>query len=263
VRLARLMAFTFSEIPIDVFLPCPNCCSCFEVGGERCQWPDQHRDPQGNATRNTHRTASPRNLLLRADKDLSRCRGIAESHSVIRRLCGRLAILIALSLGAGPAWTAALPGEYRIKAAYLLNFARYVEWPAARLPIGSPLRLCVLGRDPFGGALIGLEGRQVNGHEMRLHQIEGVDQAGGCHLVFIADSEARRFGLLLRGLAGKGVLSVSDADGFAEAGGSIGLVVEDGRVRFDINQATLQRDGLKASSQLLRLGRRVLGVKGF
>ncbi len=182
---------------------------------------------------------------------------------MIRRPFGRLAFLIALNLGAGTAWTAAPPGEYQIKAAYLLNFARYMEWPAARLPIGALLRLCVLGRDPFGGALMGLEGRQVNGHEMRLRQIEGVDQAGDCHLVFIADSEERRLGLLLRGLAGKGVLSVSDADGFAEAGGGIGLVVEDGRVRFDINHAALQRDGLRASSQLLRLGRNVLGVRGF
>ena len=106
---------------------------------------------------------------------------------MIRRPFGRLAFLIALNLGAGPAWTAAPPGEYQIKAAYLLNFARYVEWPAARLPIGALLRLCVLGRDPFGGALMGLEGRQVNGHEMRLRQIEGVDQAGDCHLVFIAE----------------------------------------------------------------------------
>lgn len=182
---------------------------------------------------------------------------------MIRRLSGNIVFFIVLSLGAGPAWAAAPPGEYQIKAAYLLNFARYVEWPAARLPVGSPLRLCVLGRDPFGGALIGLEGRQVNGHEMRLRQIEGVDQAGDCHLVFIADSEERRLGLLLRGLAGKGVLSVSDTDGFAEAGGSIGLVVEDGRVRFDINQAALLRDGLRASSQLLRLGRNVLSVRGF
>ena len=181
---------------------------------------------------------------------------------MIRRLSGNIVFFIVLSLGAGPAWAAAPPGEYQIKAAYLLNFARYVEWPAARLPVGSPLRLCVLGRDPFGGALAGLEGRQVNGHEMRLRQIEGVDQAGDCHLVFISDSEERRLGLLLRGLAGKGVLSVSDTDGFAEAGGNIGLLVEDGRVRFDINHSALQRDGLRASSQLLRLGRNVLGVRG-
>ncbi|HNO87252.1 MAG TPA: YfiR family protein, partial [Rhodocyclaceae bacterium] len=64
-------------------------------------------------------------------------------------------------------------------------------------------------------------------------------------------------------LAGRGVLTVSDIDGFAEAGGGIGLVTEEDRVRFDINQAALTRDTLKASSQLLRLGRNVFGLKGL
>jgi len=69
-------------------------------------------------------------------------------------------------------------------------------------------------------------------------------------------------GLILRGLALRGVLTVSDIEGFAEAGGCIGLVTEDERVRFDINQASLQRDSLRASSQLLRLGRNLIGTKG-
>lgn len=172
----------------------------------------------------------------------------------------RLAVLAAAGLGSAVA-LAMPPGEYQIKAAYLLNFARYVEWPAARLASGMPLRLCVVGRDPFGGALAGVEGRQVNGHEVRVRQVDGAEQAADCHIVFIADSEERRLGVLLRGLAVRSVLTVSDIDGFAEAGGAIGLVVEDERVRFDINQAVLLRDGLRASSQLLRLGRSVFGLK--
>lgn len=168
-----------------------------------------------------------------------------------------MALCLAGSLG----WTATPPGEYQIKAAYLLNFARYVEWPAARLPGGAPLRLCVLGRDPFGGALVGLEGRLINAHEVRVRQVDGVESAVDCHIVFIADSEERRVGPILRSLAARGVLTVSDIDGFAEAGGDIGLITEDSRVRFDINQASLLRNGLRASSQLLRLGRNVFGMK--
>lgn len=151
--------------------------------------------------------------------------------------------------------------EYQIKAAYLLNFARYVEWPAQRLAAVKPLRVCVLGRDPFGGALTGLEGRQVNGREVRARQLDGPDQAGDCHVVFISDSEERRVTGLLRLLSNRGLLLVSDIDGFAEAGGSIGLVTEEGRVRFEINQASLFRDGLRASAQLLRLARSVYGVR--
>lgn len=152
-------------------------------------------------------------------------------------------------------------GEYQIKAAYLLNFARYVEWPATRLPPGAPLRICVLGRDPFGGALEGLEGRQVQGREVRVRQADSLDQTADCHIVFISGSEERRMGPILRGLADRAVLTVSDIDGFVEAGGGIGLVIEDQRVRFDINQGPLLRDNLRASSQLLRLGRQVLGAE--
>lgn len=131
-----------------------------------------------------------------------------------------------------------------------------------RLLAGAPLRLCVLGRDPFGGALGSLDGRQVHGHEVRVRLVDSVEQATECHIVFVSDSEERRMGLILRGLALRGVLTVSDIEGFAEAGGCIGLVTEDERVRFDINQASLQRDSLRASSQLLRLGRNLIGTKG-
>lgn len=169
--------------------------------------------------------------------------------------------VVLLCLAGAPAAVATPSAEYQIKAAYLLNFARYVEWPAARLPPAQALRVCVLGRDPFAGALSALEGRQVNGREVRVRQLEGADQAGDCHVVFIADSEERRLAAMLRMLASRGLLLVSDIDGFAEAGGSIGLVTEDGRVRFDINQASLQRDGLRASAQLLRLARSVHGAR--
>jgi hypothetical protein len=170
-------------------------------------------------------------------------------------------LVVLLSLASGAPLAAPPPGEYQIKAAYLLNFARYVEWPAARLAAAQALRVCVLGRDPFGGALSALDGRQINGREVRIRQLEGIDLAGECHVVFISDSEERRLGSMLRVLASRGLLLVSDLDGFAEAGGSIGLVTEDGRVRFDINQASLQRDGLRASAQLLRLARSVHGAR--
>lgn len=176
-----------------------------------------------------------------------------------------LRVLLLVLLAVASLWLvpsrAGPPSEYQIKAAYLLNFVRYVEWPPARLPSAAPLRLCVLGRDPFGDALASIDGRQVNGHEVRVRLLDSVPLSGDCHLLFIADSEERRVGLILRSIAGRAVLTVSDIDGFAEAGGGIGLVVEEGRVRFDINQEALQREGLRASSQLLRHGRNVFGLK--
>lgn len=170
-------------------------------------------------------------------------------------------LLCSLALASGGLLQAAPPTEYQVKAAYLLNFARYVEWPAAKLAPGAPLQFCVLGRDPFGGALSAFDGRQVQGHEARVRRIDDAERAGECHVLFVSESEERRVPGLLRGLAAQPVLTVSDIDGFAEAGGAIGLFNEDERVRFDINLTMLQRAGLKASAQLLRLGRNVIGAK--
>lgn len=190
------------------------------------------------------------------------CGASEEDEVSVLRVLRRLfltfwALAGSMSAGAGSLLP---PGEYQVKAAYLVNFMRYVDWPVARVGPATPMRMCLLGRDPFGAALAALEGQQVNGRELRVRQIDGVDAVGECHLLFIADSEERRVGLILRALAGKSVLSVSDIDGFVEVGGAIGLLVSEGRVRFDINASTLGRDGLRASSRLLRLARNVLGA---
>ena len=168
-----------------------------------------------------------------------------------------LRILFALMLGL-PLGLAAQspPSEYQLKAAFLLNFARYAEWPA--LPAGT-LKICLLGRDPFGAALSSLEHRQVQGREVRVLVLGSIAQASGCQVLFISDSEERRAGTLLRSLENSAVLTVSDIEGFVDEGGSIGFVFVDDRIRFDINNQVIQREGMKLSAQLLRLARRVIG----
>jgi hypothetical protein len=170
-------------------------------------------------------------------------------------------LLLGLALLGAGVCRAMPPTEYQLKAAFLLNFARYVEWPQAKLGTGLPIRICVIGRDPFNGALVALDGRQAQTHDVRVRAVDTVEQAGDCHVLFVSESEERRVASILRGAAGKSVLTVSDIDGFAEAGGAIGLFNDDDRVRFDINLGTLQRDGLKANAQLLRLGRNLVGAK--
>ncbi len=156
----------------------------------------------------------------------------------------------------------AAPTEYQLKAVFLLNFARYTTWPEATLPGDEAIDICVLGRDPFGPHLAGLESRQAQGHAVRVRYLESPADAGACKVVFIAASEQRRLNVILRDLAGTPVLTVSDIEGFVEAGGAIGFVTQDDRVRFDINRDTLRRDKLKLSAQLLKLARRLLGDGG-
>lgn len=171
---------------------------------------------------------------------------------------GLLALAAAITVLARPA--AALDvQEYEVKAAYLYNFARFVEWPA--LPEGS-LQVCIVGRDPFGPALAGLEGRSVQGRTVRVRRDVAVSDLGACQIAFISDSEERRLPMILRTAAGQPVLVVSDIEGFADGGGMIGLALADQKVQFDVNLAPIRQSGLKVPAQVLKLARQVLNPKG-
>jgi hypothetical protein len=175
---------------------------------------------------------------------------------------GTLAILLVLA--ASPAGGAEpKPTEYEVKAIYLYNFARFVEWPA-----GAPEReggrdaerftICVLGRDPFGQVLDRvLAGETLHGRRAAAKRISGAREASGCELVFISESERGGLGETLRLLREKSILTVSDMDDFSTSGGMIQLVLEDERVRFEVNLAAATKAGLRLSSELLKVARAV------
>jgi hypothetical protein len=142
--------------------------------------------------------------------------------------------------------------EYLVKAAFLYNFAKLTEWPAAK-KTGGRFLLCVLGADPFAGALDAIAGKTVG--ERVVAVIRGIDatQAQQCHLVFIGESEAARLSQHLDVLRDRPVLTVSDLPNFSRAGGLIGLKVVDARIRFAVNVAAARRVGLVFSSRLLQL----------
>jgi len=152
--------------------------------------------------------------------------------------------------------------EYQVKAAFIYNFAKFVEWPAdAAAARGGNFSVCIIGQDPFGAAFASVEGRLVSGRPLRVRRDVRLDDALGCQIAFIAESEERRYQALLKILETAPILTISDIEGFAEAGGAVGLFVLDKRLKFDANFATLQRTNLKASSQVLRLARTVYGIK--
>ena len=175
---------------------------------------------------------------------------------MLRRLISLL-LMLTMALPAG-----AVPTEYQLKAVFLLNFARYATWPEQSLPEGGPIDICVLGRDPFGPHLAGLESRQAQGRNVRILYPATATESRQCDVVFVSGSEQRRLNVTLRELADAPVLTVSDIEGFVEAGGAIGFVTEDDRVRFDINRDALDRDHLKLSAQLLKLARKLIGDGG-
>jgi hypothetical protein len=149
--------------------------------------------------------------------------------------------------------------EYQMKAAFVYNFAKFVEWPAdAFNGAGAPLSICILGRNPFGRSLVDtIEGQAVNGRKLVVVEISDAKQASRCQVVFVSASEQKRLRATLADLSVASTLTIGDVEGFGEAGGIIHLVLEDGRVRFRINEKVAERQRLRISSKLLSLAAEV------
>lgn len=178
--------------------------------------------------------------------------------AVLNNIRGKVyvAVVAALCLAAAPAGYAehTLSREYEIKAAFLYNFLKFVEWPEeAYTDENSPGTICVLGADPFGEAFDVIEGKTARGRSIRVRRIRGVAGAGECHILFIGSSEASRLKEVFRAAEGEGVLTVGETKDFARSGGAVNFFIKKDKVRFEINVDAVEKAGLKMSSKLLNL----------
>jgi len=167
-------------------------------------------------------------------------------------------VVAILTLGsiraATPALASPAVAEYRLQAAFLLNFARFAQWPATTWPSAtSPLIIGVLGRDPFGGALAALQGQTIGRHPVRVRHFASSAALGDCQLLYISASEAPQLDALLRALRRRPILLVSDIPRFAERGGHIQLFNRQNKLRFRVNLRSLAAAKLTLSSKLLQL----------
>jgi hypothetical protein len=146
--------------------------------------------------------------------------------------------------------------EYQVKAAFLYNFGKFVEWPAEPpADSGNFFAVCILGRDPFGSALEEIMGGEsIREHPILIRRAQEPSDLKSCHLLFISSSEQNRLPEILRTVGGMGVLTVGETPGFTQNGGIIGLMLKNNKIRFTINTAAAKQAGLKLSSQLLNLG---------
>ncbi|MEA2239969.1 MAG: hypothetical protein QOC81_4693 [Thermoanaerobaculia bacterium] len=170
-------------------------------------------------------------------------------------------LLVALIAAGSPATTAQAQtavNEYQVKAAYILNFARYVEWPADVLPASSPLTIAIIGDDPFGGALDDLQRtKSANGHPILLRHFHWNEVITQSEIVYISSSEDAHLPQILRFLGNQSVLTISDIDRFSLRGGIIEFRMVGNRVRFDIDRKSAIAARLSISSKLLSLARAV------
>lgn len=167
----------------------------------------------------------------------------------------RLACAVVLGLLGRSGAVEAAPDEAAVQAAFVLNFAKFTEWPPASQPARQgAMLLCQFGmREELTQAFRALEGRPLQGVPIQWRKVNRLDEARACHVLFIAES-----GLSLVQLGGLPVLTVSDLPGFAQQGGVIGLVRQSGRLRFEVNRAVAQTAGLRLSADLLSLAMTVL-----
>ena len=150
--------------------------------------------------------------------------------------------------------------EYQVKAAFLFHFAQMVEWPADTLgPDTRPMIFCTTGEDGIAAALEAIvPGKQIATHPIELRRVNSKADFQDCHLVFIGGRDSRRALSIVNRLQDSSVLLVGESEGFAQQGGAIEFLLQNNKVRFDINVSAAQRARLKISSRLLLLARTVI-----
>jgi YfiR/HmsC-like len=146
------------------------------------------------------------------------------------------------------------PTDYDVKAVYLYNFGRFVEWPASVTAKSDSFTVCVLGQDPFGPVLDAtLAGETIGGKSVAAKRISNPQETGSCQIVFLSSSEHSRLNKIVEALDKEVVLTVSDMPQFSQRGGMIQFVLEGKKVRFEVNLTAVQRAGLTLSSELLKV----------
>lgn len=159
--------------------------------------------------------------------------------------------------------------EYQIKAAFLYNFINFVDWPKEKVDDSNGLiTIGIIGTDPFGKAFEPLQNKQAKGKKVHIkrfislkeseksdNQIEAIKK---CHLLFICRSEKQQLKKIINIVKGHSVLSVGDMNDFLESGGIINFVIDDQKVRFEINNKTAKQAKLNIRSKLLRLAKKVI-----
>jgi hypothetical protein len=171
----------------------------------------------------------------------------------LQRCAGLLCAALALLLGAPTRAEDPAPSEYEIKAAFLFNFAKFVEWPQETLRTNDPIRIGVLGRGNFLEDISKtIEGKKIDMHPVRLETYAETVPTDAPHILFVANpTDRRQLRRLLNDLNTRPVLIVGHAEGFCEAGGAINFKREGRKIRFEVNPKAAERHRLKMSSKLI------------
>ena len=187
----------------------------------------------------------------------------------------RLVVIMLLLMVSQGRADSASSREYQIKAAFVYNFIKFVEWPKEKVADSNEaMTIGILGKDPFGDIFESINDKQVQGKKVLMVRFESfaglkksadeqkspppVDVLSRCDLLFISSSEKDNITEILQQLRGKPVLTISETDDFLKSGGIINFVIEDKKVCFEINVDAAKECNLELRSKLLRLARCVI-----
>lgn len=177
----------------------------------------------------------------------------------MRRGLQLIAVLCALLGAAGRASAQDRSLEFPVKAAFLYKFGSFIDWPPGVFPgPKSPVQLCVVGRDPFGGTLDRVvQGQTINTRPIAVKRIDAIGAGSGCHIAFLGGSAEQSVAAAARAVAGAPVLTVAD-DGSPDERVAVQFAIRANRVRFRIDQRVAAAAGLNVSSKLLNLAMEVV-----
>lgn len=170
-----------------------------------------------------------------------------------------------------------LSQEYKVKAAFLYNFIKFVDWPNGKAAdANQPITIGIIGKDPFGKAFEPVKDKPVKGKKVTIKRLKSITElkklgeagkdeidkqieaAKKCHLLFICASEKESLEDIIKAVRDRPVLTVADTAEFLKSGGIINFVMEEQKVRFEVNSVVAKRAKLQIRSQLLRLAKKVI-----
>jgi hypothetical protein len=171
-------------------------------------------------------------------------------------LISTLLFAMAFFSPAPKAGLAAEPSEYDLKAAFVYNFIKFVEWPSSAFSrADAPITIGILGQDPMDEALESLKSKTAQGRKLTVRRFAKIGDLEKCHVLFVGKSERESLAVVLKQVRDSGVLTIADIRGFAAAGGIVNFINVENRISFEINTDAADRAGLRVSSQLLKLAK--------
>lgn len=183
---------------------------------------------------------------------------------IYRRLLARCvgvvaiaALLPVMTSSSGGTVAAAIQDEYQVKAAFILNFVKYVEWPSRSMPDDAPVTVVVLGEQGAGLIQQWLNGKTALSRAITVRRVQALSEIAPCQVLFVATDAGTELSAALRAVAGQSVLSISDGEETRTTDAMINLSIMEGRVAFSVNLDAAADAGLPLSSKLVALARRV------